>query len=116
MSQREHIMFSQTLHISYLETACLCCSQRTVDWQQFPVRKHIVIDKACFRFHRIEGITCNSMIQEDPAWAQQLPGLLEIGRQQCFSNMLEHSHADNFVKRVSFSDLSIIANLDLTIS
>ena len=30
--------------------------------------------------------------------------------------MLEHSHADNFVKRVSFSDLSIIANLDLTIS
>src|SRR6266699_5338810 len=29
--------------------------------------------------------------------------------------MFEHSHADNFVKRVCFSDLSIIANLDLAL-
>src|SRR6266702_7797023 len=30
--------------------------------------------------------------------------------------MFEHSHADNFVKRVCYSNLSIITNLDLALS
>src|SRR5579863_5906264 len=67
--------------------------------------------KTGFPWGRDGRITGNSMIEEDAAGTQDLPGLLEIGGQERFSHVFKHTHADNFIEGIGLVDIPVITDL-----
>ena len=110
MAQCERIVFPQTLYVAYLEAARLCHAQCAADRYQLSIRKHITAGEVCFPLCGDGNVAGNAVIEEDASGTQQAPGLLEVCRQQGFSYVLKHAYTDDFIERIGFSDIAVIAH------
>ena len=53
----------------------------------------------------------NPVIQENTARLEEIPGFPEVFGKLFFSDMFEHSHADNFIETLSIGEIAIIRRL-----
>src|ERR1700680_3631603 len=115
MSQCQRVMLAQALHVAYRKAPLLDRSQCTADGYKFSIWKDILRSEAWSAFWK-GGVAGNSMVEEDAARTEQMPGLLKVRRQQCFTHMLKHANTDNFVKSICIIDFPIITHLHATAS
>src|SRR5207249_677078 len=111
MPQSERIMFTETFHVAHLEPAFFGIPKGGVDRHQLAIRKNVTADKVR---SRRAGLVCadrDSMVEENSAWAQLVPGMLEVERQLAFAHVLKHADTYKLFETLFFIQVAIITNL-----